>query len=121
MFADDKRDGKRLSKEAPVTIEICDTGEHFSGIMYNYSSGGMYFETDHPLQPGVEVRVAVRISTTSSNLDNFRAKVRWCEEISGAVVLYNYGVGLQYSFSSTRLKGNARLKIIKGGANRTDD
>lgn len=121
MSGDDNRVSKRLSKEAPVTIESCDTGEQFSGRMYNYSADGMYIETDHPLQPGAEIRVAVRKSATGPDFDNFRAKVRWCEEIAGAVVLHHYGVGLQYSFSATHSKGSAQLKVIQGGANRADD
>ena len=119
----DKRASKRLPYEAPVTVENCDTGEFFCGRMYNYGLGGMYFETDYHLPAGAEIRIAIRKSENGPGLDNFRAKVKWCEEISEAVVLYSFGVGVQYISAFTRSKNNGRLKVIEGGANRsgTDD
>ena len=121
MSKDDKRASKRLTYEAPVTIENCDTGEYVYGRMYNYSLGGMYFETDYPLDAGAEIRVAIRKSTNGPGFDHFRAKVRWCQEISGAVVLYNYGVGVQYLSSFSQSRSDGKLRIIQGGAQGADD
>jgi hypothetical protein len=121
MSKDDKRASKRLTYEAPVTIENCDTGEYVYGRMYNYSLGGMYFETDYPLDAGAEIRVAIRKSTDGPGFDHFRAKVRWCQEISGAVVLYNYGVGVQYLSSFQQSKSDGKLRVIQGGAKGADD
>ncbi len=121
MAKDDKRASKRLTYEAPITVENCDTGEYFYGRMYNYSLGGMYFETDYPLPAGAEIRVAIRKSKNGPGFDHFRAKVRWCEEISAAVVLYNYSVGVRYLSSFTNSKCDGKLKVIQGGASRTDD
>ena len=121
MSKDDKRASKRLTYEAPVTIENCDTGEYVYGRMYNYSLGGMYFETDYPLDAGAEIRVAIRKSTDGPGFDHFRAKVRWCQEISGAVVLYNFGVGVQYLSSFSQSKNNGKLRVIQGGAQGTED
>jgi hypothetical protein len=115
------RASKRLTYEAPVTIENCDTGEYVYGRMYNYSLGGMYFETDYPLDAGSEIRVAIRKSTNGPGFDHFRAKVRWCQEISGAVVLYNYGVGVQYLSSFSQSKSDGKLRVIQGGAQGADD
>ena len=120
MAKDDHRASKRLAYEAPVTVENCDNGEYFYGRMYNYSLGGMYFETDYPLPSGAEIRVAIRKSKNGPGFDHFRAKVKWCEEIPEAVVLYNYGVGVQYLPSFTQSKCGGKLKVIQGGANRTD-
>jgi hypothetical protein len=121
MSKDDKRASKRLTYEAPVTIENCDTGEYVYGRMYNYSLGGMYFETDYPLDAGAEIRVAIRKSTNGPGFDHFRAKVRWCQEISGAVVLYNYGVGVQYLSSFSQSRSDGKLRVIQGGAQGADD
>ena len=121
MSENDKRASKRLIFEAPVTVENCDTGEYFYGRMYNYSLGGMYFETDYPLQPGSEIRVAIRKSANGPGFDHFRASVKWCEEITDAVVLYCYGVGVQYILSGMQTKSNGKLKVIHGGATQEDD
>jgi hypothetical protein len=121
MSAEDKRASKRLTYEAPVTVENCDTGEYFYGRMYNYSLGGMYFETDYPLRPGAEIRVAIRKSANGPGFDHFRANVKWCQEITDAVVLYNYGVGVQYDLAGTQTKRKGKLKVIHGGATQEDD
>ena len=120
MAKDDRRASKRLTYEAPVTIENCDTGEYFYGRMYNYSLGGMYFETDYPLAQGAEIRVAIRKSKNGPGFDHFRASVKWCTEISEAVVLYNYSVGVQYLSSFKNSKSEGKLKVIQGGSQRTD-
>ena len=119
MAKDDRRASKRLTYEAPVTIENCDTGEYFYGRMYNYSLGGMYFETDYPLPQGAEIRVAIRSSKEGPGFDHFRASVKWCTEISEAVVLYNYSVGVQYLSSFEDSKCEGKLKVIQGGAQKT--
>ena len=116
MAKDDRRASKRLTYEAPVTIENCDTGEYFYGRMYNYSLGGMYFETNYPLPEGAEIRVAIRKSENGPGFDHFRASVKWCTEISAAVVLYNYSVGVQYLSSFEDSKCDGKLKVIQGGA-----
>lgn len=121
MIKADQRASKRLTYEAPVTVENCDTGEFFYGRMYNYSLGGMYFETDYPLPTDAEIRIAIRKSKNGPGFDHFRAKVKWCEEIPEAVVLYNYGVGVQYLSSLTQSKGDGKLKVIEGGAGRADE
>jgi hypothetical protein len=121
MSKHDKRASKRLTYDAPVTIENCDTGEYFYGRMYNYSLGGMYFETDYPLQPGTEIRVAIRKSANGPGFEHFRAKVRWCEEISEAVVLYDYAVGVQYAFAFSHPKKSKKLRVIQGGTREAND
>lgn len=121
MAKDDKRASKRLTYEAPVTIENCDTGEYFYGRMYNYSLGGMYFETDYPLAEGAEIRVAIRKSKNGPGFDHFSASVIWCTEISEAVVLYNYSVGVQYLSSFKESKSEGKLKVIQGGAQRNEN
>jgi hypothetical protein len=64
---------------------------------------------------------AIRKSTNGPGFDHFRAKVRWCQEISGAVVLYNYGVGVQYLSSFSQSKSDGKLRVIQGGAQGADD
>jgi hypothetical protein len=111
----EKRDSARFGFEAPIIIEECGTGIHFSARMYNYSMLGMYFESDLSLLSGTRVNVWL------SNLDgpslpdiNF-AEVRWCEEIVGAVVLYNFGAGIRYHQPITYREFPRQLQVIQGG------
>ena len=116
MAKEDKRKSQRLDYEAPVIITVEGSDSSYNGRMYNYSQGGMYFELDTPLLAETEISIIVENSTELNFKSPSRAKVKWCEEIHGAVVLYNYGAGVQYDTPGMPAKQNGILKVIQGGA-----
>ena len=83
----DQRASERFNCEAPVTIENCETGKNYDGTLYNHSRDGLYLELDYPFSQGTEIRVLIKEDNNISSLKQFQAKVIWCEEIPGAVVL----------------------------------
>ena len=110
------RASERRQCDTPVIIENCQTGEHCDGSLYNYSRCGMYLEIDIPLKPETEIRIVVEKSGNYSHPDSCQAKVIWCKEVPGAVVLYNYGIGVKHD-SKIQLAGCVRnFRIIEGGA-----
>jgi hypothetical protein len=111
----ENRDCARFCYEIPVVIEECGTGVHFDARMYNYSLQGMYFESDHSLLSGTRVNVWLSNFPGSSSPDISFAEVRWSEEITGAVVLYNYGVGIQYHQPITYREFPRHFQVIRGG------
>ena len=121
MAIEDKRESERFSCEASVIIEAEDNGNRYDGRMYNYSRGGMYFESDVSLRPETEINIMVESNDNLPFKSPCRAKVKWCEEIQGAVVLYNFGVGVQYDLPITLAKRNGILKVIQGGASQAQD
>jgi len=112
MLNDDQRASQRLAYEAAVKIENRDSGSYTYGRMYNYSAGGIYFESDVAFQPGTQVRIDIEKPSSRLITDHFIAKVKWCQEISAAVVLYDYGIGVEFD----RAKHDGKFKVIKGGA-----
>jgi Tfp pilus assembly protein PilZ len=121
MAIEDKRESERFNREAPVIIKVENNGNQFDGRMYNYSRGGMYFESDASLRPGTEINIMVENSGNLPFKSPCRAKVKWCDEIQGAVVLYNFGIGVQYDLPITLAKHNGILKVIQGGAGQAQD
>jgi hypothetical protein len=111
----EKRDCARFCHEIPVILEECGTGVYFDARMYNYSLQGMYFESDLPLLSGTRVNVWLSNIAGSSLPDINFAEVRWCEEIIGAVVLYNYGAGIRYHQPITYREFPRHLQVIQGG------
>ena len=116
MLATELRASRRINCDAFVIIEYCQTGDYYEGSMYNYSRGGMYVEMDYILEPGSVIRIVAEKVQDSFCPDSCQAKIVWCKEIPGAVVLYNYGIGVQYdpTFQLTECLNNFR--IIEGGA-----
>ena len=118
MLMNDQRSSKRFNHETPLVIENCDLGTYSYGRMYNYSQGGIYFESDTPFQTGTRVRFDIEKSKIGLDADQYVADVKWCVEISAAVVLYDYGIGVEFDPKMNRSTGNEKLKVIKGGVNR---
>ena len=118
MFMNDQRASKRLNHETPLVIENCDSGTYSYGRIYNYSQGGVYFESDTPFQAGTRVRIDIEKSKIGLDAGRYYAEVKWCAEISAAVVLYDYGIGVEFDSKMNRATGNAKLKVIKGGVKR---
>ena len=111
----DQRSTERYTCEAPVVIEDCRTGQKFDGSMYNYSRGGMYVELDHPLNPGSEVRILIENAKNTTQCESCQAKTIWCKEIPGAVVLYDYGIGLGYDLDVNGSNQSNKFHVIDGG------
>ncbi len=116
MPFDEQRTRVRFNYETPVSIEDCRTGRYYDGSIYNYSLGGMYVELDNFLQPGSEIRIVVEKPKNSSLPECCQAKIIWCREITGAVVLYNYGAGVQYDPAANPVGCRKNFKVIEGGA-----
>lgn len=114
----DKRVSERTDCEAHVIIENCETGEYYDGSLYNYSQKGMYVELDYPLKIGSEIRIVIRKTKDSTHLESCQAKVIWCEEIPGAVVLYNYGIGVLNDPTGKFSNAVKKFQVINGGASK---
>ena len=116
MFPDDQRASKRFAHEAAIIIENSDSRTYTYGRMYNYSSGGIYFESDVAFQPGTQVQIDVENPSDGMHSGPLLGEVKWCEEIAAAVVLYDYGMGVEFDRSIDRSAYNEKLKVIQGGA-----
>ena len=114
----DQRANERFNHETPLVIENCDSGTFSYGRMYNYSKGGIYFESDTPFQTGTRVRFDIEKSKIDLDAAQYVAEVKWCAEISAAVVLYDYGIGVEFDPKMNPAAGSGKLKVITGGANR---
>jgi hypothetical protein len=117
MPNNDQRTSERFNCEAPVVIEDCHTGAQYDGSIYNYSRGGMYVELDQPLRPGSHVRILMEKRTAEDRSGSCLAQTVWCKEIPGAVVLYDYGIGVRYDLDVNSPNYINRFHVIDGGAN----
>jgi Tfp pilus assembly protein PilZ len=86
----EKRAYKRYDYEAPIEYKHYDKNDYYAAKMYNYSMGGMYFESDYDIQLGANIYI--KMNTYSADTPG---KVTWCKEYSASDSSY-YGVGVQY-------------------------
>ena len=117
MSINDQRATERFNCEAPVVIEDVQTEERHDGSMYNYSRGGMYIELDYPLKPGSKVRILIENGKNVVSPESCVAQTIWCKEIPGAVVLYDYGIGVRYDLDVNSSSYNNKFHVINGGVN----
>ena len=115
LSVNDKRASKRFSHEAPLIIKNRDGGTYAYGRMYNYSRGGIYFESDIAFRPGTCVRIDIEKSQNSMAANRYYAMVKWCKEISAAVVLYDYAIGIEFDPALNQTAGTGKLRVIQGG------
>jgi hypothetical protein len=118
--ADDQRASMRFELEVPVIIKNCDCGTYAYGRMYNFSRGGIYFESDAAFKPGTCVRIDIEESQNSLAADRYYATVKWCKEISDAVVLCDYGIGVEFDRHINHTAGTGKLRILQGGADQSN-
>ena len=112
----EKRVCARFSYEIPVIVEECSTGVHFDAQMYNYSLQGMYFESDRTLPTGARVNVWLSNYAGSASPDIDFAEIRWCQDITGAVVLHHYGAGIRFHHPISYREFPRHFRVIQGGA-----
>jgi hypothetical protein len=92
----DQRDTARFGHEASIMFEHYASGRYYEGVMFNYSRGGLYFESDFAPGVGAEIFIGVENSPFTSGHDVYRAKVIWKKELSENQSFFFYGVGVKY-------------------------
>ncbi len=90
------RNGERFNFEAPVLIEDNRTGYRYDGTMFNYSTSGMYLETDYAPRPSRKIRIKVNKLTDLLPSRSYLAEVRWRQPLFEKASSYSYGIGVKY-------------------------
>lgn len=93
----ERRHKTRFSHEAPVTLENKEIGLLHGVRMYNYSSSGIYFETNFYLQPGTDLYIGIKRSPFAGESDVYecyRAVIKWRKFLEESSFDYGYGLHL---------------------------
>jgi hypothetical protein len=92
----DLRANRRFDHNTPIMFEHNLSGKYFEGRMFNYSRGGLYFETDYAPQIGSEIFIGVEDSPFTSGHEVYRARVIWQTQLESAQSLFSFGIGARY-------------------------
>ena len=89
----------RVTIESPVMVQEGDSHAMFPGTLLNFSSAGMYIESEivPRLRSGIIVHMQNYASDAASPEDirKYYGQVRWCRKLTGMVVFVRYGIGVK--------------------------
>jgi hypothetical protein len=105
----------RFDYESTIRFNLPGKPAFHAGQMYDYSRSGLYFETDTRLLDGQELDIRIEQCPFPAAPEIIRAEVRWCAEIQDAVVLYRFGVGVQFTKPIKGPMMHKWLRVIRGG------
>ena len=93
----DFRKAKRFKINSTATVEIPSTGHWFYTEMKNFSSGGMYFESDASIQPGTNIKINLDRPLFQSDQKKFNSIIRWCRKLEADDQAHsNFGIGSKF-------------------------
>jgi len=97
----DRRRHRRSSYEAIIAHEILTDDIIHSGKMFNFSKGGLYFESDQTVYQGDEI--LIKVLMLSNEPDNpeqfpFDIEIIWHRDLKNSA--YKYGYGGKYIFEN---------------------
>ncbi len=108
------RDKTRFPHEATITLENFEIGLLHGARMLNFSTEGMYFESDYLLQRGTEIFIGISNSPYAGEAnvyECYRAQVRWRKLLKKSAFYYGYGARfLELKPVDERAHGKSNLR-----------
>jgi len=93
----DFRKSKRYNYTATGLLEDIGKRNLVYAEMKNYSHDGMYFETETAIKPEATVNIMMDKPVERFHIRDFRATVRWCNELFGEMGSKNlFGMGVKF-------------------------
>jgi hypothetical protein len=89
------RSSARIDHSSPIQIKDIQSGNLHKAKMLNYSSEGLYFESDSMLSPGMQIYLGIKDSPFAASpdiLEYRRAEILWRKKLKQSYYLFGYGV-----------------------------
>ena len=107
------RDAPRFSHHSPLQIKDLGSGEIHEARMQNFSSGGIYFESDGLFEKGTKIYICMQHSPyaqSSEILEYCTGEVVWRKNLKRSFFKYGYGIQLIADSSNKELVFNHTKK-----------
>lgn len=91
----EKRRSVRFAHEEPVILET-QQGDLIGAIVMNYSTTGLYFESDLNIHAGAVLRIRNEATLSEAGPGGCCAEVRWSRRLPSNTNEYQYGTGVRY-------------------------
>jgi Tfp pilus assembly protein PilZ len=93
----ERREHQRHKYEALISHDVSNNDIIHPGKMFNFSKGGLFFESDQKIYPGEDIFIGLAIPADTFDKDTqllFEVKIVWRHELADAS--YHYGYGGQF-------------------------
>jgi hypothetical protein len=93
----ERRKSERIECNAVLLHNTNPPDFFYRGTMYNFSTGGLYFESDQDLLPGDEISISITNPPpqfAKKNHQYFDVRIMWCSVLRGASYQVGYGAKL---------------------------
>lgn len=94
----ERRESERFQYKTAVLHSTNPPDFFYRGTMHNYSTGGLYFESDEDLLQGDEISISVKNPPphfAKKNHQYFEVKIIWCSLLEGGSYQVGYGAKLK--------------------------
>jgi len=115
----DRRRHKRFKYEALISHDVSTNGNIYPGRMFNFSKGGLYFESDQAIYPGEDIFVALAIHAGSPGRETqllFEVRVLWHIELEDSARGYGYGGKFLSTYDASTEAGRIPEEAIENQA-----
>ena len=93
----ERRKSERVNYQSTIMHNTNPPDFFYSGMMFNFSKSGLYFESNEDLMQGDEISISIKeppaifLKKTDPYL---KVKIMWCEDLQGASYQVGYGAML---------------------------
>ena len=112
----ENRKSTRINHTSSLQVKDLQSGKLHNARMFNYSRGGIYFESDSVLNPGMQVYIGIQNSPYASLpdvLEYRRAEIMWQRKLKRSFYRFGYGVKLGSSDNNQTLESNNTKRTKK--------
>lgn len=101
----------RVACETPMRCGACDSGPYHGSQVYNYSQGGLYFESETPVVRDTKISIILphdlSESTRSEGYRCYVAEVKWVKQLNGKRKAPRFAAGVQFLSHGTEIAADA--------------
>jgi len=101
--ASEHREATRTDHYTPLQVKDLQSNKVYEARMFNYSSTGLYFESDGVFGRGRSIYIGIQnspYSNTSRVFEYYKGEVVWSQELKRS--LFRYGYGVQFTIASKK-------------------
>ena len=93
----ERRQSERIPHRSTIMHNTNPPDFFYSGTMYNFSLGGLYFESNEDLLQGDEISISIKEPPAQLSIKSdqyFDVKIMWARDLQGASYQVGYGAQL---------------------------